>query len=999
MQTQEDFQLALADIKRVIHLERNQDLRDCHQDQLAYVQQSNQQGVAAELQQLWLNYIESYEYSVSMEEKNLNFSAHLRALVDYYVKYPEQRADMIQIFLGLNKIDAAYRYSHHVGRGVRTLKTACHGVEQAELLKKRLASQQLPVHVADLLHNIEQYAAYTSTQKCEDYRALKAWSKDKLTPFSDAERVDIWSQVLHVLVEIDRKNLSATELHYDQTLLQKHFLVLFGLAAETEDLSLFEEQNFIYLVEHFQLLMNALRDRKLVQVVTKMVTQKAKKKQLTPALIAALEKLSLVELGYMGSLPAKQLEKYQQKIRETLQAYQADATPLAGSDQQNAAGLETYVLPFLDDTNVFQIGAVQGASNTAWIAELQTQYQALPNDQKQQWFAFWQLMDAAKSAKPTKKWLSEAESIWQNHHLVQAGFLDLLQHLWQSIEKTIIPHHPPFNVKNENTLKAMLWFSQLQHSRQDELLNILTRVSELCYRKISGIGATNAVIGGVALNALARRGLAGLAKLSFLQKKIRYELGQKVIRKALNDAAEINQLTVAEIKEVVAEDFGFVAGQSTERVLWGDYQLGLACVADSRCETMLYQDQQLVTDLPKGLQSSTTYKNLKKQADAIQRQCRVYALNFEEHLLNARQWSYDFWQQHVLAHGILGWLAQRLIWQLYLVQGESLVAMFDADKGGWHDASGQMLVVDAAYIEHLSLWHPIHASVADVQAWRAYCMQKHIQQPFKQAFREVYVATQEELNDQQSLRFAYHYLQQSKFRAVATARGWHYNIQGGWDNVSMPSRYFSGQQIVAILRVDFPQDSQLLTSTGVYAYIKTQEIVFRNEQGQQQNIADVSKIAFSEAMRDIDYFIQGCSIGLDHALELTGFPVEMTKYYLQRYRPTTSQIVANRQQSLDLILSKLNIAEQCAIDDRFVYVKGQLHAYKIHLATGHVFIESNDQYVCIVPQKKLNQVSVEHLFLPFEDDAMLSLILSKVLLLSRDADIRDELIQEQIKVA
>ena len=44
----------------------------------------------------------------------------------------------------------------------------------------------------------------------------------------------------------------------------------------------------------------------------------------------------------------------------------------------------------------------------------------------------------------------------------------------------------------------------------------------------------------------------------------------------------------------------------------------------------------------------------------------------------------------------------------------------------------------------------------------------------------------------------------------------------------------------------------------------------------------------------------------------------------------------------------------------------------------------NDQYLCIVPEKRLEDISLQHIFVPFENNEMLSLILSKILLLSID---------------
>ena len=69
--------------------------------------------------------------------------------------------------------------------------------------------------------------------------------------------------------------------------------------------------------------------------------------------------------------------------------------------------------------------------------------------------------------------------------------------------------------------------------------------------------------------------------------------------------------------------------------------------------------------------------------------------------------------------------------------------------------------------------------------------------------------------------------------------------------------------------------------------------------------------------------------------------------------------------------------------------------YKIHLGIGHVWMSPNDQYLCIVPDYRLVHVSLHHVFLPFDDDQMLSLILSKILLLTEDDKIKDELILKQ----
>ena len=57
-------------------------------------------------------------------------------------------------------------------------------------------------------------------------------------------------------------------------------------------------------------------------------------------------------------------------------------------------------------------------------------------------------------------------------------------------------------------------------------------------------------------------------------------------------------------------------------------------------------------------------------------------------------------------------------------------------------------------------------------------------------------------------------------------------------------------------------------------------------------------------------------------------------------------------------------------------------------------MEPNDRYLCIVPSR--NQ-SPSNLFLPFEGDSTLAVILSKAFLLANDRQIKDPTITRQIK--
>ena len=82
--------------------------------------------------------------------------------------------------------------------------------------------------------------------------------------------------------------------------------------------------------------------------------------------------------------------------------------------------------------------------------------------------------------------------------------------------------------------------------------------------------------------------------------------------------------------------------------------------------------------------------------------------------------------------------------------------------------------------------------------------------------------------------------------------------------------------------------------------------------------------------------------------------------------------------------------------DRPHLVRGNLRTYKIHLGSGNMLMWPNDRYLCIVPACDPVAVGAERLFLPFERDLTLSIVLSKAFLLAADDSITDPTIVRQI---
>jgi len=104
-----------------------------------------------------------------------------------------------------------------------------------------------------------------------------------------------------------------------------------------------------------------------------------------------------------------------------------------------------------------------------------------------------------------------------------------------------------------------------------------------------------------------------------------------------------------------------------------------------------------------------------------------------------------------------------------------------------------------------------------------------------------------------------------------------------------------------------------------------------------------------------------------------------------------------RKQVLEFVLPRLKIAERCKLVGKFLEVRGDIRTYKIHLGSGNILMKPNDQYLCIFPARGAGTARQKRVFLPFEGDQTLAVILSKAFMLAEDKKITDSTITRQIK--
>lgn len=353
-------------------------------------------------------------------------------------------------------------------------------------------------------------------------------------------------------------------------------------------------------------------------------------------------------------------------------------------------------------------------------------------------------------------------------------------------------------------------------------------------------------------------------------------------------------------------------------------------------------------------------KELRGLARQAKNQVQTLARVLEAGLAEAVTMPMSRWRAELAGSG-LGWsVSRRLIWE---VDGVA--------------ALGEDVTGDGP----IRLWHPLTAPPEQVAAWRETLAECEIQQPFKQAYREVYPLTPAERDSGFiSLRFAGHVARNKQLYALLKDRGWQTPLLGPWDGGDQADarRSFGDWRIT--LSLEFLAEGDLeLAGTGRISFDRRQEPVA---------LQDVPPLVFSEAMRDVDLFVAVASIANDP--EWT--PERFGDYWRDAGFGELSATAAMRHSALERLLPKLRIAPRCELTDRFLVVRGDLRTYKIHLGSANILVEPGGTYLCIVPARSAEPGS---LFLPFTDDR-LALVLSKAFLLADDARITDPTILRQL---
>jgi hypothetical protein len=630
----------------------------------------------------------------------------------------------------------------------------------------------------------------------------------------------------------------------------------------------------------------------------------------------------------------------------------------------------------------------------------------------------------ARSARPSAKWLKTGRELVEA--LEKDAFAGLvlvaLEHVdrgrvspmiclsWENIDE-----QQRMNEMNATVLRGLLWLCP--KSADGQLVRAIGKAAMSFYRKIRGLGPRAVKVGNAAVYALSEFGTKeAVGQLSMLKARVKFGTALKEINKASASASARLGLPVEEIEEMAVPAYGLTDVGLCEEPM-GDFTARLTVSTAGAELAWMKADGKLQKGVPTAVkqQFADELKELKADAKDIERMLPAQKERIDNLFLQQKSWPFAVWRERYLDHPLVGVIARRLLW-VFTTDGQPVTGIWF--EGRLVDVDLQPLAPSTGTT--VELWHPIGRELAEVLGWRAWLDAQRVQQPFKQAHREVYLLTDAERHTRTySNRFAGHVLKQHQFNALCAARGWKNKLRLMVDAEfppaakELPRWGLRAEYWIEGAGEEYGRDTN---ETGTFLYLTTDQVRFYPiaagqrtahaggggyHPGHQQTsdeplpLEQVPPLVLSEILRDVDLFVGVSSVGNDPNWADGGPDGRYAEYWQGYSFGDLGATARTRKEVLERLVPRLKIAKQCAITDKFLVVKGALRTYKIHLGSSNILMEPNDQYLCIVPnQAKADDGSLQ---LPFEGDRTLSIILSKAFLLAADDKIKDSTILSQIK--
>ncbi len=388
--------------------------------------------------------------------------------------------------------------------------------------------------------------------------------------------------------------------------------------------------------------------------------------------------------------------------------------------------------------------------------------------------------------------------------------------------------------------------------------------------------------------------------------------------------------------------------------IWWDlagYRIKLS-VASGRVALRAYSDSRPLAGLPKAVTQHPGYAEVRDARAHLARGYRYFRRRFEEAMVEGVCYSgRDF--AVILGNPMVRSLVSRLI---LLVDGAPLHwtpsdPLDDCRPPG-----------DIGRAEKVAIAHPLDLSgPRTLPDWQQRVIESRIPQPFKQAFREVYLPGADERAATSCPRFSGQPVIARRAFALLRTRG--YAPKRGDALKEWPAH-----RLCAHIQWAAPHEDagRLLAQSGPADPVTSGAVRFETDGGEPVPLADVPRVVFSETLRDADLLVSRAAAG-----EL-GFTSRETR----RLRATIIRYLARA-----LGLTNIYTGD----NDLHVIVEGERAMYRVHLGSGSVLLENSRRHLDLrsVVNKQLEGLVAESM------DSLTARIVGIVGSLSRDDQIAD----------
>lgn len=399
-------------------------------------------------------------------------------------------------------------------------------------------------------------------------------------------------------------------------------------------------------------------------------------------------------------------------------------------------------------------------------------------------------------------------------------------------------------------------------------------------------------------------------------------------------------------------------GQRTETL--DGVTLTLSIDSAGRADLTVERAGKALKDIPAKLKKDPTVIELRQRRQQLDQQYSRMRQTFEAAMCRAEVFT-GAELRDLCVHPVLAPMLGQLV---FIGVDDPTILGYPVEGGQalYHHDSRRIPIGDATPLRIAHAVDLLHGG--EWSAWQREAFTAGRVQPFKQVFREVYTVTEtEQEEDHASRRYAGHQVQSNKALALLGARNWisHYG--------ELPYKIYAHAGIT-------------VSVGGLYGYgtaamvedVALETVWFYDRHTyKRMALADVPPLVFSEAMRDLDLVVS-----VAHS---SGVDPEATASTLDMRAALVHETCA--------LLKLANVKTE----GRFVLVEGKLGLYSIHLGSANVHKMPGGS-LCIIPVHGQHRGRV---FLPFaDDDPKTAEVVSKVVLLARDSDIKDPVILAQI---